>query len=705
MTHAPPAPPNPNVWRFPAAVPSNAVLLVRTSANLYTAQPAPLINPHITTSLRSSHVQAAAGAQNYVTSDFMQANPFSSSTGTAPTFVTPIIPPTYGATVPNPLCWGGPPHPTPSAPSLDSADLIKQLADAITCKKNDPLPEWKLSQDNGDPLQCHEWFGQFKSAIDSQSLTDDIKLTYLKTLVTGKAKTAIAEFAYCGVMYKDALKTLERKFGQPQAVVSAHLEKLSSFPPQKMHNSDNIIDFSATISSLVVVFKSLSYDADLKSASLLNTAVQKLPPNLKESWSIFTVKKHWVKPTLLDSNDWLKEKVEAHDLMKQTSSKARTEDNTNSVVKTKVASRTFAANTQSKGTQRPASTSATPPIPRCIVCKGNHRIWECRVFKEKSPTQRAKVVVEAKLCFSCLREKHMFRQCPNPRKCRKDGCNSSHNTLLHGAERVYPSKSPSNNNNNNSNSNASANQSKLPSVQSSSKTTTLSSVSNVKGLLQVTELQLKSSSGKDTTALVLCDTACSNSWVSNDLANRLGLHGTARWCSKITSNTTVHNGKRYNGGMLWAEDNIELPNNYFSALVQLKSLEKRLTKDKTLREKYSNTIKEDLDKGYVVRVKDAHKVESRSEREWYLPHPPVVNPNKPGKVRRVLNGAAKYHGASLKKSLLTGPDLLQNLIYVLLRFRQHLFAVSADFEGMFLQVGVLPCDQPSLRFLWREDPT
>ena len=210
--------------------------------------------------------------------------------------------------------------------------------------------------------------------------------------------------------------------------------------------------------------------------------------------------------------------------MKQTTSTARTEDNSNSVVKTKVDSRTFAANTQSKGTQRPTSTSATPPTPRCIVCKGNHNIWDCRVFKEKSPTQRAKVVAEAKLCFSCLREKLMFRQCPNPRKSRKDGCNSSHNTLLHGAERVYPSKSPSNNN---SNSNAGANQSKLSSVQSSSKTTTLSSVSNVKGLLQVTELQLKSSSGKDTTALVLCDTACSNSWVSNYLANRLGLHGRA----------------------------------------------------------------------------------------------------------------------------------------------------------------------------------
>ena len=62
-------------------------------------------------------------------------------------------------------------------------------------------------------------------------------------------------------------------------------------------------------------------------------------------------------------------------------------------------------------------------------------------------------------------------------------------------------------------------------------------------------------------------------------------------------NATVHNGKRYDAGMLWAEDNIELPNNYFSALVQVKSLVKRLTKEQTLKEKYLNTIKEDLDKG------------------------------------------------------------------------------------------------------------
>ena len=135
--------------------------------------------------------------------------------------------------------------------------------------------------------------------------------------------------------------------------------------------------------------------------------------------------------------------------------------------------------------------------------------------------------------------------------------------------------------------------------------------------------------------------------------------------------TTFHNGQRYDVGMLWADDNIPLPNNYFSSLVQLKFFEKRLSRDTLMKESYANTIREDLEKGYLITVPDAHKVEQRSDKECYLPHHPVINPNKPGKVRRELNGAAKFHGFSLNKSLLTGPDLLQNPIHVLLRFRQH----------------------------------
>ena len=244
-------------------------------------------------------------------------------------------------------------------------------------------------------------------------------------------------------MYKDALRTLERNIGQPQAVVSAHLDKVNSFPPLNMHNSDNIINYSGCISSLVGVTESLSLDSDSKIAALLNTAIQKL--KMKDSLSLHR-QKHWVKPNLLEFNDWLKEKAEAHDLMMNTATKARTEDTKHSVTKTKVASKAFAVNLQQKYTHKPHKSSSSTSISSCIVCKGSHWLWECRFFKKRNPTQRAKFEAEAKLCFSCFRDKHMFRQCTSPRKCRKDGCNRSHNTLLHGAATVFPAEPSTKNN-------------------------------------------------------------------------------------------------------------------------------------------------------------------------------------------------------------------------------------------------------------------
>ena len=108
--------------------------------------------------------------------------------------------------------------------------------------------------------------------------------------------------------------------------------------------------------------------------------------------------------------------------------------------------------------------------------------------------------------------------------------------------------------------------------------------------------------------------------------------------------------------------------------------------------------------GYMVPI-EYNEFNTLTDRNWYLPHHPVDIPNKPGKVRQILNGAPNLHGVSLNQSLLVGPDVLQNLLRVLFRFRQHKFAVSADIEGIFPQVGVIPADQPSLLFLWQKDPT
>ena len=182
--------------------------------------------------------------------------------------------------------------------SSDRPLSAREMAELLTHSRKDHLPEWKLTQFDGKPLNWHEWFGQLKSTVDSAVLTDDTKLTYLKTLITGKAKTATAEFSYSVVMYKDALASWQWKFVQAHAIVGAHLGKLNTFPPLKMHNSEKVISFSSAISGLVAVFKSLSFNDDLKNVNLLNQAVSKLPPNLKEAWSMHTVSHNWQPPSI-----------------------------------------------------------------------------------------------------------------------------------------------------------------------------------------------------------------------------------------------------------------------------------------------------------------------------------------------------------------------------------------------------------------------
>ena len=148
----------------------------------------------------------------------------------------------------------------------------------------------------------------------------------------------------------------------------------------------------------------------------------------------------------------------------------------------------------------------------------------------------------------------------------------------------------------------------------------------------------------------------------------------------------------------------EKRNKFYSAMGQLRSLERRLQKDDILRKRYQETIDTYVKAGYVRKVQQVQLNETRDKLQWYLPHHPVINPHKPEKVRRVCNAAAKYQGVSLNEKLLSGPDLLQSLIGIIFRFREHQIALSADIEEMFLQVAVPNLDSRCLRFLWREDP-
>ena len=99
--------------------------------------------------------------------------------------------------------------------------------------------------------------------------------------------------------------------------------------------------------------------------------------------------------------------------------------------------------------------------------------------------------------------------------------------------------------------------------------------------------------------------------------------------------TTIFVDGRYEVGLPWAEENATIQNDFFLTHSQFCSLERRLEKDESLKQRYEKTINVDVQNGYVRNLEESELDENKDERQWYVPHHPVINPHKPEKVRRV----------------------------------------------------------------------
>lgn len=167
---------------------------------------------------------------------------------------------------------------------------------------------------------------------------------------------------------------------------------------------------------------------------------------------------------------------------------------------------------------------------------------------------------------------------------------------------------------------------------------------------------------------------------------------------KILEASTKRVGDRWETGLLWGSEVVQLPDNKDCALGRLRLLEERLDKAPDVAELYYAEMDRLIENGHAEKIKDVH-VGDRPV--WYLPHFGVRSANKPGKVRLVFDAAAKSHGVCLNDKLLPGPDYLNSLLGVLFRFRQFQVAIKSDVKDMFLRVNIAPEDRSAQRFLWR----
>ena len=124
--------------------------------------------------------------------------------------------------------------------------------------------------------------------------------------------------------------------------------------------------------------------------------------------------------------------------------------------------------------------------------------------------------------------------------------------------------------------------------------------------------------------------------------------------------------KRYYITWLWKCEHPDLPDNFDVAFSRLKSLARRLERDKDLLIKYNKVFQSQVQQGVIERVVK----NSENTLKHYLPHHPVLTPAKnTTKLRVVYDASVKSRkgGKSLNECLYCGPVLLPDLCGILFR--------------------------------------
>jgi hypothetical protein len=151
----------------------------------------------------------------------------------------------------------------------------------------------------------------------------------------------------------------------------------------------------------------------------------------------------------------------------------------------------------------------------------------------------------------------------------------------------------------------------------------------------------------------------------------------------------------------WVQIEPNIPDNKTIAYRRLESTTRKLIDSKKY-EVYDQIFQDWIKEDFVEVVGGE---DSPGKRIHYIPHHAVFKPQSlTTPVRPVFDASCKIgRSPSLNDCLEKGPNLLELIPSILLRFRKHQIGFVSDIRKAFQMINVDEGDQDFLRFLWWED--
>ena len=153
---------------------------------------------------------------------------------------------------------------------------------------------------------------------------------------------------------------------------------------------------------------------------------------------------------------------------------------------------------------------------------------------------------------------------------------------------------------------------------------------------------------------------------------------------------------RYEVQIPWLDNHPVLESNYQLAVKRLEFTAKSIK---------TNGLFSDYDKVFQEWKQESiiEEVSAEEVKNWghYLPHRPVIKENSTTRIRPVFDASAKQNRSpSLNPCVEKGPNLIEKIPDLLVRFREGKIGIISDIKKAFLQINIAEKDRNYLRFLW-----
>nr|XP_034174768.1 uncharacterized protein LOC117601732 [Osmia lignaria] len=273
------------------------------------------------------------------------------------------------------------------------------------------LPKIEIKRYDGNPIEWHSFHDTFKTVVhDNQDIPSVQKFHLLKNALRGEIASVISALNASEPNYLVAWELLQRRCNKPRQIVQSHLKVLFELTEVTRDTPANLRSLAEQAQMHVEALATLGQPTTHWDAILVYLIGKKLDKNTRRGW---------------ERTLEIDEMPTFEQLLKFINKQARGEELETEVPTTSRGTDRFQRNrVSSKGHTYVAMAN----VNKCVMCKDNHEIYQCKQFLQAAVRDRLDVIKRSRLCLNCFRSNHLVSNC-QANGCKK--CNQKHNTLLH----------------------------------------------------------------------------------------------------------------------------------------------------------------------------------------------------------------------------------------------------------------------------------